>query len=281
MAGYTNFGRSYRLIAGPAGGSGFETTELHIAFSLEKTDLETSNTARVEMWNLNDEHKALLKAKNCAVALYAGYGSVMPLVFAGGVSFVSTCPDGTDKKTTIEVEDGLIATKDTYITLSYSGKVNSKSILDDIAGQMGVAVSYSYNAEFSDIPNGYSFVGLAKNALSIICNASNLTWSIQNGVLQIKKPGDVMSQEVFVLSEETGMIGFPQEITVTADDDSGKDVEGWDVEFLMNAAIGVDDYVYLKSKVVTGYFRVYSIEIEGDTDGSTWQCTARLLEVGK
>ena len=36
MAGYTNFGRSYRLIAGPAGGSGFETTELHIAFSLEK-----------------------------------------------------------------------------------------------------------------------------------------------------------------------------------------------------------------------------------------------------
>ena len=265
MAGYTNFGRSYRMIAGPAGGSGFETTELHIAFNLEKTDLETSNTARVEIWNLNDEHKALLKAKNCAVALYAGYGSVMPLVFAGGVSFVSTCPDGTD----------------TYITLAYAGKVNSKTILDDIAGQMGVAVSYSYNAEFSDIPNGYSFVGLAKNALSIICNASNLTWSIQNGVLQIKKPGDVMSQEVFVLSEETGMIGFPQEITVTADDDSGKDVEGWDVEFLMNAAIGIDDYVYLKSKVVTGYFRVYSIEIEGDTDGSTWQCTARLLEVGK
>lgn len=281
MAGNKNFGRSYRFAAGPAGGTGFETSELHIAFKLEKTDLETSNTAHVDIWNLNDSHKALLKSKDCAVSLHAGYGSVMPLVFAGGVSFVSTSMDGTDKKTTIEVEDGLIATKDTYISLSYSGTVNSKVILDDIAGKMGVAVSYSYNAEFADIPNGYSFVGLAKNALSKICGASNLTWSIQNGVLQIKKPGDVMSQEVFVLSEETGMIGFPKEVAITAGDDSGKDVEGWDVEFLMNAAIGVDDYIYLKSKVVTGYFRVYSIEIEGDTDGSTWQCTARLLEVGK
>ena len=115
--------------------------------------------------------------------------------------------------------------------------------------------------------------------LSVICKTSNLSWSIQNGVLQIKKPGDVMSQEVFVLSEETGMIGYPKEVTVTADDDSKKDVEGWDVEFLMNAAIGVDDYVYLKSKIVTGYFRVYSIGIEGDTEGTAWQCKARLLEV--
>ena len=141
-----NFGRSYRLMIGPAGGSGFETSELHIAFSLEKTDLETSNTARLDIWTLNDEHKAMLKMKDCAVALHAGYGSRMPLVFAGGVSFVSTNMDGTDKKTTVEVEDGLIATKDTYVSLSYEGKVNSKTILDDVAGQMGVAVTYSYNA---------------------------------------------------------------------------------------------------------------------------------------
>ena len=32
-----NFGRSYLLKVGPAGGTGFETSELQIAFSLEKT----------------------------------------------------------------------------------------------------------------------------------------------------------------------------------------------------------------------------------------------------
>lgn len=41
----------------------------------------------------------------------------------------------------------------------------------------------------------------------------------------------------------------------------------------------VDMELVRADKVVTGYFRVYSIEIEGDTDGSVWQCKARLLEV--
>lgn len=274
-----NFGRSYKLKIGPAGGSGFETSDLHIAFSCERTDLETSNTAKLDIWNLNDEHRAMLKMKDCAVELRAGYGTVMPLVFAGGVSFVTHDYNGTDKKSSLEIEDGLIATKDTYVSLSYEGKINAKTILDDLAGQMGVPVTYSYNAEFADIPNGYSYVGMAKNSLSDICNTSNLSWSIQNGVMQIKKPGDVMSKSVFILSEETGMIGYPREVNKTDDTDGKSDTEGWDVEFLMNAAINVDDYVFLDSKIIKGYFRVYSIAISGDTETDNWKCKARLMEV--
>ena len=47
----------------------------------------------------------------------------------------------------------------------------------------------------------------------------------------------------------------------------------------MNAAINIDDYVKLESKMVTGFFRVYSLEIEGDNVEGSWTCTARLLEV--
>ena len=47
----------------------------------------------------------------------------------------------------------------------------------------------------------------------------------------------------------------------------------------MNAAINIDDYVKLESKMVTGFFRVYSLEIEGDNVEGSWACTARLLEV--
>lgn len=54
---------------------------------------------------------------------------------------------------------------------------------------------------------------------------------------------------------------------------------GWDVEYLMNAAIDIDDYVHLKSKYVEGYFRVYSVTIDGDNMEGSWTCTARLLEV--
>lgn len=43
----------------------------------------------------------------------------------------------------------------------------------------------------------------------------------------------------------------------------------------------MDDYVKLESKVVTGYFYVYSMQISGDSASGDWICKARLLELTK
>lgn len=56
-----NFDRQYRMIAGKPSGAGFEIggTEpyaLHISFSVQKQELESSNTAKVQVWNLNKQH---------------------------------------------------------------------------------------------------------------------------------------------------------------------------------------------------------------------------------
>lgn len=287
MAGYDNFDRQYRLAAGPAGGTGFEVGDtsksqpvaLHVNFSLQKSDLETQNTGRVTLWNLNPSQLAVLNEKDCVVSLKAGYGSKLALIFAGIVSYVSTTIDSADRKTEIEVIDNLVEIRDTYVSVSYNGTVNWKTIFDDVAAQMGVAVSYSYNAEFVDISNGFSFVGLARNIMTKGCKCCNLTWSLQNGVMQVKKPGDVMSREVYVLSPDTGLLGIPARVVITQDEATGKNTLGWDVEYFLNGAINIDDYVKLESETVIGYFRVYSLEISGDNVSGDWICKARLLEV--
>ena len=92
----------------------------------------------------------------------------------------------------------------------------------------------------------------------------------------MKKPGDTMSREVYELSAETGLINTPNRVQISKDE--GKSDYGWDVEYLMNAAINIDDYVYLNSRYAKGYFRVYSVTIEGDNMEGSWTCTARLLE---
>ena len=97
--------------------------------------------------------------------------------------------------------DNLVEIRDTYVTISYVGTVDWRTIFDDVANQMGVAMTYSYNAEFADITNGFSFVGHARDIMTKGCACCGLVWSLQNGVMQVKKPGDVMSREVFVLSE--------------------------------------------------------------------------------
>lgn len=279
-----NFDRQYRLSAGQAGQKGFEIgaekpVPLRISFSVEKADVESQNTGKVSIWNLNNQHLAILNKDDCILTLKAGYGETMPLIFTGVVTYATTSLDGADRCTEIELVDNRIEIRDTYVSLSYSGSVNTKKLIQDTADQMGVTVTFSYNATFADLPNGFSYVGLAKNVLTKACNSSGLAWSIQNGVLQVKKPGDVMSKEVYLLSADTGLIGIPKRVLISGDEGTSAAQHGWDVEYLMNAAINVDDYVRLESKIVTGYFRVYSVEIEGDTAGGTWQCTARLLEV--
>lgn len=287
MAGYQNFDRQYRLAAGPAGGTGFEIGHtsksqpipLHIEFSLQKSDLETQNTGRVTVWNLNKSELAVLNEKDCVVSLKAGYGSRLSLIFSGIVSYVSTTIDNADRKTEIEVVDNLVEIRDTYISVSYNGTVNWKTIFDDVAAQMGVAVSYSYNAAFADISNGFSFVGQARDIMTKGCNCCNLAWSIQNGVMQIKRPGDVMSREVYILSSDTGLLGIPARVVITQDEATGENTLGWDVEYFLNGSINIDDYVKLEAETVTGYFRVYSLEISGDNVSGDWICKARLLEV--
>ena len=193
------------------------------------------------------------------------------------MTFAKTKLDGSDELTELELVDNRIELRDTYVSVSYTGAVNCKTLIQDTADQMGVTVSFAYNATFKDIPNGYSYVGPARNVLTKACETSGLVWSINNGVLQVKKPGDTMSREVYELSAETGLVGTPERVQIS--EENGSFSYGWDVEYLMNAAINIDDFVYLNSKYVRGYFRVYSVVVEGDNMEGSWTCTARLLEV--
>lgn len=351
MGKYPNFNRSYRVAAGKAGQQGFEVgadgpgqpIPLHVDFSFEKSDLTSQNNGKITLWNLNPQQLAVLNQKDCVLSVRAGYGDHLNLIFAGVVTVATTTMDEADRKTEIEVVDNLIQIRDTYISVAYKGKVNWKTIMDDVAAQMGVAVTYSYNAKFTDVENGYSFVGQAKKVMDKGCACCGLTWSLQNGVMQVKKPGDTMSQEVFVLNEKTGLLGVPAKVMINEDQTNGKaastgsaanltggaetpdatntsvkeimneimttgttkaiadtdttstttgsksskvsstsqkkTIEGWDVEYFMNAAITVNDYVKLESKTITGYFRVQSVTIEGDNISGDWVCKARLLEV--
>lgn len=289
-----NFIRKYRMKAGVMGRTGFEigaTTEknphaLHISFSIEKSTSETPNTAKIQVWNLSDKSLKVLDTKDCTVQLRAGYTDHIALILVGNVVTVTTSLDGADKMTEIEVVDGRVALRDTYLSVSFKGKVNSKDVFNHIAGAMGVAVVYSKKAKFKTLPNGFSFVGPAKNALKKLCKTCGLAWSIQNEVLQIRKPNEPITARAYLLNSETGLLDIPKRITISSesDDSSGGGSSttsqiGYEVRYLLNGAIGINDYVRLESSKARGYFRVYKVTIDGDNLEGDWTCTAQLLEV--
>ena len=259
---------------------------LHISFQVEKGDKESNNTATVKFWNLAPATIAEIERKNAVLELRAGYGANLPLILAGDISKATTEQENANMVTTMEVIDGLVAVRDTYTSISFTKKTTGIKIIESAANSMGISYLISENArrilEQKVFVNGYSFVGAAKTVLQKVCRTCGLSWSIQNGVLQIVVTGCTISTRAYVLSADTGLIGIPKEITIGS---SNKDTQkqegqkGYEVRYFLNGAIGVDDLISLESKKVKGYFKVCSIAINGDNFDGEWTCTAQITEV--
>lgn len=290
----SNWNRQYRCAIGQPGQSGVLLGEgvgesgmpLHISFSVEKGDKESNNTASVKFWNLGPTTIAEIERKNAVLELRAGYGANLPLILAGDISTATTEQENANMVTTIEVVDGLVAVRDTYISISFTKKTTGMKIIESIANSMGISKLISERArkilEQKIFTNGYSFVGAAKTVLQKVCGTCGLSWSIQNGVLQIVVIGDTISTKAYVLSADSGLLGIPKEITLSGtnkDSQKQEGQKGYEVRYFLNGAIGVDDLIMLDSKKVKGYFKVCSIAINGDNFDGEWTCTAQITEV--
>ena len=288
-----NWNRAYRLVAGVAG-TGFEIGSvlesgraIHIKFELEKTDVTSNNTGTISIWNLNDQHVSILEQKDCMVELHAGYGASLPLIFCGNVTNPEMEMEGADRKTDIDVVDGRIAVRDTYVAMTYQGEIPVQAIISDCIRQMGITCVYSPGVIATirqiKLPNGYAYAGAAANCLTQLCGLCGYQWSIQNGVAQILVPGEPITTQAYILDESTGLISVPKRIVIGSESkkegEEKKTQYGYEVEYFLNGAINVNDMVQLQSRNVSGFFRVKNLKIRGDNLEGDWTCTAQLLEV--
>ena len=282
-----NFDRQYRLTAGVPGQTGFEVgapgadgRALRITFNLEKTTTQASNTGKITVYNLNDEHKAILKEEKCVVQLSAGYGSVLYPIFLGDVKNPVETITNADRGIEIEVFDGRTAFE-VNISVAYEGVVLCQTVLTDIVTKMGIASTvYTESAKAAMVEkkydNGYSFVGRGREALTGVCDMCGLKYTIQNGVLQIYVTGETVSSRGYVLSPSTGLISIPSKVKISKD---GQEFSGYEVTYFINGAIGINDLVQLESKYVSGTYWVYKQTYDGDNYSGDWTCKAQLLEV--
>ncbi len=280
-----NFDRQYRLTVGKYKAKGFELGDTsnssgiapHISFSLEKSDTSTANTGKISVYNLDPEKLNILSQTDCHIALRAGYDANMPLIASGTITYISTSLESADHATEIEFTEDLTALRDTYVAVGLSGSVNAKRVIEHFAAEMGVAAAYSKSAAFVQFRNGFSFVGSAQTGLSKVCKLCGLSWTLQNGVLQIRSGNEAMSYKAYLLSAETGLVEIPKRITFTQSGSSDKQ-NGWEITYLLNGAIGINDCVRIQSKVISGVFRVMKLTISGDSYSGDWLCTAQVVE---
>lgn len=271
---------------------------LHIGFQIDKDTTKESNKAKLEIYNLSDATRKKIEVPDTEVEIYAGYeragGAI--LAFKGSVTYGFTRDAGTDCITTLDLADGTKAMRDSYCSLSYAPGTSAKTIIQRCANEMGVPVVYGEDVgELESYQNGYSYIGQADGALTEICNALGLSWSIQNNILNIILAGGTSTNRGLVFSPQSGLVGVPERI-VQAEYKSNKSnpkktqkekakkndprkKAGWKINTLLVPSVNPADMVKVESKWITGWFRVEKVSHRGDYNGTNWGSAMELIEV--
>lgn len=298
------FDRIAELIVGQPGGIGLSIKDLRFAFNIQKTASETLNDSTIKIYNLNPNNRALVEAPNNAIILKAGYKQDIGAltIFVGIVRRSLTYRENTDWITELELDDGLISYRDSKTSIDFAPGTDALSAVKAVAEKFNLPVRpLPTGLPKKTYPQGFSFVGRVREAMTKVCNFADLEWSIQNQEIQVLKKGGTVKNVALLLSPDTGMIGSPaleaktlgekkaasQGLTVNSagvipkkSSVTGKprlQVQGYKVRSLLQPTVQPGGIVQVKSKGIDGeFFRVESVAHRGDTMGQEWETEMSL-----
>lgn len=294
------FNRIFRLLLGVQGQEGIviesdgKEESLRITFDIDKDLTQQTNKSQVAIYNLSETTRKKLEVDDMICELQVGYAEDIGLrrIFLGAVTYSTTRREGADKITELEISDGQIAIRDTVVSLGYSAGITGSKIINDVAAEMGLVTQIATDVEFSSYPTGFSFVGMGRDCLDKVCNASGATWSIQNNVLQVIMSGGSTNLKAFVFSASSGLIGSPERIikSLKRPDQEAKKKRkvkkenkekkaGWKIKTLLAPTVNPGDLVRVESSTVTGWFRVETEKHSGDTHGQEWYTEQELITI--
>lgn len=295
------FNRIGEIIIGQSGGNGVSIKDLRFSFAIEKNSSPTPNTNTLRIWNLNDTTRSLIETPNNAVIVKAGYTEdIGPVtVFVGIVTRSTTIREGADWITELEMADGVIAYRDSKVSISFPAGTKATTVITGIASRFGLPVkSLPADAPTKTYPQGFSFVGRIREAMDKACRFAGMEWSIQDQEVQVINKGGVSTKVAIVLTPDTGMIGSPEPEAKTMSEkaaadrgittntagvvkkasqtDSGEvkerlEVRGYKVRSLLQPTIQPGGYVKINSRNINNqFFRVEDVKHVGDTGGGEW-----------
>lgn len=294
----SRFDRTFRLLVGRVGPDGLEITPpMRITFEVEKDTEEEPNFHKIQIFNLNPEHRRELEQTDMRVLLYAGYAEedgALPMA-AGAVVDTHTFYDGPNVVTELRVADGFIELRDSAVSLGYGPGVMSSTIQRDIAKQMNLPLLLGEDVPDRSWANGFSYYGSARTAMHKVSAGAGAEWSIQNQQMQVIAKQGVTRRQAIVLAADTGMLGYPErthenarEKATVTDKTTGKDQRlvsakrqryGWKIKSLLLPTVSPGDLVKIESRTeaATGFWRVEKVTHNGDSAGGDWQTELQVV----
>lgn len=244
-----------------------EISALRMTFQIEKHLGSEPNKSEITITNLAEVSRSAIERKPLHVRLEAGYDGEYAQLFVGDLRYGSSTLDGVDWMTRLEVGDGDRAYNHARVKRSYKSGVSKSTVLQDIAKSMGLRVPTSLadaRELLEQYATGVTLQGPSRAEMDRLLKSSGMSWSVQDGKLQVLRSTDVRSDRAFVVSQDTGMIGSPEYGAPKKPGESPV----LSVRMLLAPEVFPGGRILLqsKNKSINGTFRVERVVHTGDTD---------------
>lgn len=231
--------------------------DLDFTFTVPFDDNLEADEAEVTIYNLTDQTAAKIKY-NDEITITAGYGNDTGIIFIGRISKAFTYWQGNDRVTEICAIDTQNLTDIELEDISYGAGTSAQTILKDLIKKLGLPIgTFKPRRDYVYTDKVNVTGGLLDNIkqYSEVCGVSTYV-NQQKVYSRYIKDGDNIGFNICV---ETGMIDDPQIFEEEqVSEDFKETIQGYDVKLLLQHRITTAAIVNIKSRNVTGQYRVRS-----------------------
>lgn len=301
MADTRLFGREFSLLL-VQGNDAFDLSQMHCRFRTVQADFESPNSLSVRIYNVSN--KTLQQVQEYSrVVLQAGYPGNYGVIFDGTIKqFGIGRENAKDTYLDIFASDGDLAYNFAFVNKTLAPGASDSEVLQAALDEMalgGVYLGYQPgDAGVSYLPRGKVAFALGRQVIRTYAQTKKMTWSIQNGKIQLipldgYKPGEI--PDITALS---GLIGQPEQTgagitfkhllnprfsvgqAIRIDNKSINQVIAQKDRELPVAYNSLTQALSLAKVSTDGLYRLLVAEHEGDTRGQAWytHCTALAID---
>lgn len=279
------YGRRYRIIIDLGSNGAFDISELRCEFEIIKTSYQEANQSVVTIYNLNpqDENKIIKNGQR--VVIEAGYaGAHYGKIFDGNIiQPLRYKENGVDYKLTLICMDSERYIQYGLISVSAVAEQTSRDVINILTEKSAVKTEKGFISDTNiKYPRGKVMFGRASDYLSQLAKSENAFYYNEDGSVNIVKPKDLVTNEIFDLSPQSGLIGTPIQMQ-----------QSIQCECLLNPLIKTNMLFHIDNSVVKGrkyqqgqyilpldaegIYRVIKFTHSGDTRGDDWKTTIEAV----
>lgn len=234
--------RKLDVVVATDAGDNLDFADMRVSFQVRRGDRQTPNSADVRIYNLKDDTANKIGTKEFTqLSIEAAYQGNAGLIFQGQIKQVRK--GRIDQKTTyvdVTAADGDSAYH--FSTIARSLAANFPPV-DGLLGmiQSLAQAGIQQPVKLPQIPpnkrvRGRVFYGVTRDELRDFCEANDMKWSIQDGVLTLIPLTGYLPAPIPVISPSTGLIGVPEQTQ-----------NGIEIRSLLNPLIKIGQLIKLDS----------------------------------